>query len=517
MTETLLALDNGTQSVRALLFDRDGQLLARSQVKFDPVYHAPLPGQAEQSADYYWDCLALAVRGLWTQGQRPADVVGVALTTQRGTVVPVDRDGHALRPAITWLDQREASRIPSLSLPWQAAFRAINATETLHHLCRQAEANWLAEAEPQTFRAMHKFLLLSGYLTHRLTGEFRDGVASQVGYIPFDFRRQGWARAWDWKWQAIRLERRHLPELVPAGSTLGFITAEASAATGIPQGLPLFAAGADKACEVLGSGCLDSRLGALSFGTTATINTIRRHYLEVTPLLPPYPAPVPGHYCTELQTLRGFWMVNWFRDEFGADDVAQARQLDVPVEAIFERHLQSTPAGNMGLMLQPYWSPGVRDPGREAKGALIGFGDVHDRAHVYRAIVEGLMYALRDSGEKIQKRARVKLQRLRVSGGGAQSDAVVQIAADVFGLPVDRPHTTETSGLGAAICAAVGLGLQPDFRTAVAHMTHVGETVPPARERQALYQQLFTRVYQPMYTQLQPLYREIRSITGYPR
>lgn len=517
MAATLLALDNGTQSVRALLFDSEGQLLARSQVKFDPVYHSPEPGYAEQSADYYWDSLVLAVRGLWVQGHRPADVVGVALTTQRGTVVPVDKGGNALRPAITWLDQREAKNPPSLPLHWQAAFRAINATDTLTHLCRQAEANWLAEAEPRTWHEMHKFLLLSGYLTHRLTGEFRDGVASQVGYVPFDFRRQEWARSWDWKWQAMRLERRHLPELVPAGGKLGFITAAASAATGIPEGLPLFAAGADKACEVLGSGCLDSRLGALSFGTTATINTIRRRYVEVTPLLPPYPAPVPGHYCTEVQTLRGFWMVNWFRDEFGADDVTQAKDLELPVEAIFERHLQNTPAGNMGLMLQPYWSPGVRDPGREAKGALIGFGDVHDRSHVYRAIVEGLMYALRDSGEKIQKRAKVKLQRLRVSGGGAQSDAVVQIAADVFGLPVDRPHTTETSGLGAAICAAVGLGLQPDFRTAVARMTHVGEVVQPDPERQALYQQLFTRVYQPMYTQLQPLYREIRGITGYPR
>ncbi|HEX6591773.1 MAG TPA: FGGY family carbohydrate kinase, partial [Moraxellaceae bacterium] len=154
MAETLLALDNGTQSVRALLFDRDGQLLARSQVKFDPVYHAPEPGYAEQSADYYWDSLVLAIRGLWVQGHRPADVVGVSLTTQRGTVVPVDREGHALRPAITWLDQREATRIPSLSLHWQAAFRAINATDTLTHLCRQAEANWLDQHEPQTMRQM---------------------------------------------------------------------------------------------------------------------------------------------------------------------------------------------------------------------------------------------------------------------------------------------------------------------------------------------------------------------------
>jgi len=268
---------------------------------------------------------------------------------------------------------------------------------------------------------------------------------------------------------------------------------------------------------VLGSGCLNPRIGALSFGTTATINTIRRRYVEVTPLLPPYPAPVPGHYCTEVQTLRGFWMVNWFRDQFGADDVARAKVEGVAVESIFERHLQNTPAGNMGLMLQPYWSPGVREPGREAKGALIGFGDVHQREHVYRAIVEGLMYALRDSGERIEKRAGVTLKSLRVSGGGAQSDGVVQIAADVFGLPVERPHTTETSGLGAAICAAVGLGLQPDFPTAVSRMTRVGSTVRPDRERQQLYQQLFTRVYRPLYARLQPLYKEIRSITGYPR
>lgn len=514
--ETLLALDNGTQSVRALLFDRDGQLLARSQVKFEPVYHAALPGQAEQSAEYYWDCLCRATQGLWAEGHRPGDVVGVALTTQRGTVVPVDREGQALRPAITWLDQREARHPPRLSLPWQAAFHAIGATETLQHLSRQAEANWLAENEPDVFRGMHKFLLLSGYLTHRLTGVFRDGVASQVGYVPFDFRRQTWARPLDWKWQAIALKSRHLPELVPAGGVLGRITAEAACATGIPEGLPLFAAGADKACEVLGSGCLDPRLGALSFGTTATINTIRRRYVEVTPLLPPYPAPVPGHYCTEVQTLRGFWMVNWFREQFGADDVAAAVAAGVPVEAIFERHLAATPAGNMGLMLQPYWSPGVRDPGREAKGALIGFGDVHGREHVYRAIVEGLIYALRESGERIEKRAKVRLRRLRVSGGGAQSDGVVGIAADIFGLPVERPHTTETSGLGAAICAAVGLGLHPDFRTAVDRMTHIGATVTPDPSRQALYQQLFTRVYRPLYARLQPLYKEIRDITGYP-
>jgi sugar (pentulose or hexulose) kinase len=517
MTETILALDNGTQSVRALLFDRDGELLFRSQVKFDPVYLSPLPGYAEQSAEYYWTCLVSAVQGLWQQGARPADVIGVTLTTQRGTIVAVDEEGMALRPAITWLDQRETTHPPALPLYWQALFRAVGATDTVSQFLRQAEANWIAHHEPDVFARMHKCLLLSGYLTHRLTGRFRDAVAAQVGYVPFDFRHQEWARGWDWKWAALRLRREHLPDLVPAGGLLGHITAATATETGIPEGLPLLSAGADKACEVLGSGCLDPQLGALSFGTTATINTIRRNYVEVTPLLPPYPAPVPGHYCTEVQTSRGFWMVNWFREQFGAEDMASALAEDIPVEQIFERHLQATPAGNMGLMLQPYWSPGVREPGREAKGALIGFGDVHGRAHVYRAIVEGLMYALKDSAGRIEKRAKVRLRSLRASGGGAQSDSVVQIAADVFGLMVERPHTTETSGLGAAICAAVGLGLQPDYQTAVSKMTRVGYTVQPDKSRQELYHQLYSKVYQPLYTQLQPLYREIRSITGYPR
>ncbi|MDR2853066.1 MAG: FGGY-family carbohydrate kinase [Burkholderiaceae bacterium] len=517
MAQTLLALDNGTQSVRALLFDRDGQLLFCSQVKFDPVYYAPQPGYAEQSAQYYWDCLVQAVQGLWRQGAHSAEIVAVTLTTQRATVVPVDREGRALRPAITWLDQREANSLPPMPLYWRLGFSLARATESVKYLCQQAEANWLMENEPEMMRKMHKFLLLSGYLTHRLTGKFRDAVASQVGFLPFDYRRQDWARSWDWRWQAIRLRREHLPDLVPAGQRLGEITAEAARVTGIPQGLPLIAAGADKACEVLGSGCLEPHLGALSFGTTATINTIRSNYVEATPLLPPYPAPVPGHYCTEIQTFRGFWMVNWFRKEFGAGDMAQAMQDDVPVEVLFDRHLQVTPAGNMGLMLQPFWSPGVREPGREAKGALIGFGDVHGRSHVYRAIVEGLMYSLRNGRERIEKRAKTRMTSLRASGGGAQSDAVVQIAADIFGLPVERPHTHETSGLGAAICAAVGMGMYPDFPSAVQHMTHVSVTVLPDAEHQALYNQLFSRVYQPLYARLRPLYREIRAITGYPR
>ncbi|MDO8275262.1 MAG: FGGY-family carbohydrate kinase, partial [Serpentinimonas sp.] len=155
-------------------------------------------------------------------------------------------------------------------------------------------------------------------------------------------------------------------------------------------------------------------------------------------------------------------------------------------------------------------------PGPEAKGAVIGFGDIHTRAHLYRAILEGLAYALREAKERIEKRGGQRIERVRVSGGGSQSDAAMQITADIFNLPCERPHLYETSGLGAAILASVGLGLHPDFATAVRTMTRIGQTFAPAPEHAHTYEQLYQRVYCRMYDRLQPLYREIRTITGYP-
>jgi sugar (pentulose or hexulose) kinase len=155
-------------------------------------------------------------------------------------------------------------------------------------------------------------------------------------------------------------------------------------------------------------------------------------------------------------------------------------------------------------------------PGPEAKGAIIGFGEVHTRAHLYRAILEGLAYALREGKERIERRGGTRIERLRVSGGGSQSDAALQITADIFNLPTERPHLYETSGLGAAIIAAVGLGLHPDYATAVREMTRVGQTFQPDPTHAATYDRLYRRVYCRMYERLRPLYQDIREITGYP-
>jgi sugar (pentulose or hexulose) kinase len=349
-----------------------------------------------------------------------------------------------------------------------------------------------------------------------MVGRFVDSTGCQVGYVPFDYKKLRWAGSRDWKWQAIPMARELLPDLVPPGEVLGEVTPAASEATGIPAGLPVIAAAADKACEVLGAGCLDPRVACLSYGTSATINTTHRRYVEPVPMIPPFPSAVPGAHSLEVQIYRGFWMVSWFKQEFGLRERRIAKERGIEPEELFDELVEAVPPGSMGLVLQPYWSPGVKIPGPEAKGAMIGFGDVHTRAHIYRAIIEGLAYALREGGERCERRSGVSLEEVRVAGGGSQSDAALQITADIFGLPASRPHVYETSGLGAAIDAAVGVGLHPDFETAIAEMTRVRDAFDPDPQNREIYDGLYREVYLKMYRRLQPLYKKIRSITGYP-
>ena len=164
-------------------------------------------------------------------------------------------------------------------------------------------------------------------------------------------------------------------------------------------------------------------------------------------------------------------------------------------------------------MLQPYWSPGLKHPGPEARGAIIGFSDVHSRAHIYRAILEGMAYALLDGKERTEKRSGVKIDQIRVAGGGSQSNAAMQITADVFGLPVSRPHLYEASGLGAAMNAAVGAGIHPDYSTALREMTRLGDTFVPDMAVHHTYRALYQEVYLRMYGHLQPLYKAMQDIT----
>ena len=512
MPENLLAIDAGTQSIRALLFDPKGKLLAKARVPYEP-YFSTAPGLAEQRPELYWESLCQVCQALWKQkAVDKTSIAAVALTTQRSTMINLDEKGHTLRPAIVWLDQRRTEGLPPVGGFWGTAFKLAGAADTVAYLQAEAEANWLRTHQPEIWKKTYKYLMLSGYLTFLLTGKFVDSVGCQVGYIPFDYKSQAWCGKSDWKWEAIQIDPKMLVELVPQGKPLGKISKEAAAASGIPEGLPLIAASADKSCEVLGAGCLEPHVACLSYGTTATINTTHSKYIEVIPLIPPYPAAEPGFYNFEIMIFRGFWMVSWFKQEFGLREERLAAEKGVEPETLFDDLVNAVPAGSQGLVLQPYWSPGLRSPGPEARGAIIGFGDVHTRAHIYRAMLEGLAYALREGKERTEKRSKVPITEIRVAGGGSQSDAAMQLTADVFGLPVSRPHVYEASGLGAAMDAAVGAGLHPDFASAVSEMTHLGQTFNPNDKAHAVYDQLYNEVYLQMYSKLQPFYKIMRKI-----
>ncbi len=508
-----LSIDNGTQSVRAMVFDGQGQIIAKSKIDIEP-YFSNQKGWAEQNAEYFWNSLCQACMELWPKLSISKESIAAAsVTTQRATIVPMGKDNQPLRPAISWLDQRQVQTKPELAKLESIIMGIIGAKPLVDLMHAEAEANWIQQNEPEIWKQVHKFLLLSGYHNYKLTGNYKDAIASTVGFVPFDYKTQEWADQKDWKWRAMPIRSEMLPEVFPAGSVLGEITEAAAEQTGIPKGLPLIACGSDKACEVLGTGCIDNETGSLSYGSLATLNITSDKYLEAIPFYPAYPGIIPNTFNIEMMIQRGYWMVSWFKKEFGLQEEQLAKEQNLQPETLFDKLLAKVPPGSDGLMLQPYWSPSNGD-GPETRGAIIGFNEDHTRAHLYRAMIEGLTYALRESKELLEKRSKKIISRLVVSGGGSQSDEVMQITADIFGMTVFRPHTFETSSLGAAIASAVGIGLYPDFTSAVEKMTHEGDRFDPIEANSEIYNDLYHKVYKKMYGNLKPSYEAIWSITN---
>ena len=507
----ILAIDFGTQSVRALAYTQSGGCRAKHQLSIDHYQH-PEPGWTEHDVEGFWTLLTASCRGLWAQGVDPSDIAAVVVTTQRATVINLDEMGRPLRPAIIWTDQRRApprGRLPRL---WRVLFGLLRIRPIVENLEAEAEANWLERNQPALLAQTAHFLLLSGYLNYRLTGEFKDSAGSQVGYVPFDFKKQDWCADSDWKWHSMAIKRYMLPALVAVGEPLGTVTPAAAEQTGLPLGLPVIAGAADKACEVLGVGALEAGVASVSCGTTATINTTRSQYVEVVPFMPAYPAALPEHFNTEIQVFRGFWMVSWFLEQFGEAERRQALERGVPAETLLDELLEQTEPGAGGLVLQPFWNPVLGETGPEGRGSIIGFKDFHTRAHVYRALIEGLAFALRAGKERIERRTKTSITCIRLSGGGAQSDQVAQIVADILNLPVERFDDCEASGRGAAMVGAAAMNWYPSIKTAGEAM--LGETlrITPNPQAAARYEALYEGQYRPLYGKLKSLFE--RQLTG---
>ncbi|MFZ5564146.1 MAG: FGGY-family carbohydrate kinase [Thermodesulfobacteriota bacterium] len=513
-TAVLLAVDCGTQSLRTLLFSQNGDLLGRVQVEYAP-YVSPTPGWAEQDPEIYWNSLCAACNRL--KAEHPEHVrriAGVGVTSQRASMINVDTAGKPLRPAIIWLDQRKADPPFAPRHVVKLALQAVGMYHTVLDIQAEGKCNWIRQHQPDIWAATAKYLQVSGFLNHRLTGRFADSVASQIGHLPFNYKKMRWTKKPDLPALFFPVEPEKLPELLAPGRVLGKITKQASQQTGIAEGVPVVACGSDKGCETIGAGVVDTSMVSLSFGTTATVQTTTGRYFEPIRFMPPYPAPIPGHYNPEVEIFRGFWMITWFKNEFAFQEVMEAKEKGIAAEVVLNRHLEKTSPGSMGLVVQPYWSPGLKHP--SAKGAMIGFGDVHTKAHIYRSVIEGLGFGLMEGLEQMEKAGKFSAEKAAVSGGASQSDEICKITADIFNRPMVKGQTHETSGLGAAMVTAAGLGVHSSVQAAAAAMLRTKAVFEPDPAHVEIYHNLYERVYKKMFTALNPLYKEIRDITGYP-
>ncbi|QSX04854.1 FGGY-family carbohydrate kinase [Sedimentibacter sp. zth1] len=509
--QLVLTFDIGTQSTRAMLINSKGDILCKAKKEHVKPYFSKNPGWAEQESDFYWKNLCeVSLKLKEKSAELWDDIVAVTCTCIRDTCVCVDKDGNALRDVILWLDKREAEGLKPLTAIEKLSFTAIGMLEAVKLQRKVSACNWIKVNEPEIWAKTYKFLFLSGFFMYHLSGKFIDSTASLIGHIPFDCKTKKWMKKKNIKRCIFDIDDSKLCDLVDPGDLVGLITEKASEQTGIKVGLPIIATGSDKGCGTLGLSCSKPEKAAISFGTTATIQLTTNYYMEPLPFIPAYPSVVKNSYNPEVQIYRGYWLISWFKREFAAKEAEEAMQRGIKAEKLLDKRLKEIKPGCNGLVFQPYFTPGVVMP--KARGAIIGFSDEHTRQHIYRAIIEGINFALMDGLYTLQRRAKIKVKYLYVAGGGSQSDEICQITANMFGLPVRRIQTYEASGLGSSMVAFVSKGVFKDIDEAIKEMVHIKDEFIPDMDEHAIYKKLFSEIFDKIFNKLFPLYKKSYEI-----
>jgi len=508
----ILTFDLGTQSMRGMLVNKQGQLVHMVQHKYETPYYSKNPGWAEQKPEFYFDTLCSISKEIKEKSTNGYDdVIAVTLTTIRDSSVCLDENYKPLRDVILWLDSRETKRVKPFKWWIKIALKLVGMEAVIKKLYKVSAANWIMENEPEIWAKTHKFVMLPTYLNYKMTGQLKDCPANMIGHIPFDYKKRIWLSNNNLKRCVCDIPILQMCELVQTEEIIGIITKQMEELSGIPQGLPLIATGSDKGCETLGLSVISEDQAALSFGTTATVQFATKKYFEPKRFLPAYPGVPRGMYNPEIQIFRGYWLISWFKREFAMKECVEAQQRGCDPEMILNERLREIPSGCNGLILQPFWTPGVVTP--NAKGAIIGFSDVHTRISIYRAIIEGIGFALMDGMYSMERRSGQEIKEIYVAGGGSQSNEICQITANMFGLPVIRIQTHEASGLGASIVGFVAMGEFQSYKEAISNMVHIKDTFQPNMEEHNIYEKLYRYVYKRIYPRLLPLYIKIKNLT----
>ncbi|MCE9620717.1 MAG: sugar kinase [Actinomycetia bacterium] len=454
----VIGIDCGTQSAKVVVYDTLGKAVASGQHPLAPMSR-PQHGVAVHPGDDLWDSIVAAGRAaLSSFSGELSSIVGVGLCPIRCCKAFLKADGSLAEPLMSWMDDR--------------AYRSYVPTDPA--------VKWATTS--------------SGYLAHRFTGEFKDTAANNIAaQWPID------TDTWQWSTDPAVIERygikrEMLFELQMPGDVIGSLTAEAAAAIGLPAGIPVIATANDKAVEMLGIGALGDATALVSLGTYITAMAPGKENHKQAAHFWTNFASIPNRYLYESSGVRrGMWTLSWFLDLLGPEVAERASASGLSREQYIEREAALVPAGCEGLMTVLDWLATTDKPFR--KGIMLGFDARHSRGHLYRSILEAIALTMKHHVDAMCAELGITLEEIVISGGGSNSPLMMQIFADVFGIPSSRCVALGGASLGAAMCAAAATGVFADIETASAKMAPGRESFAPNADNSNIYQRISDTVY----------------------
>jgi xylulokinase len=484
-----LGIDTSTTSSKALLMDEQGDVVA---VASHPhTLQTPRPLWSEQDPGEWWQAVAASIRSVLEKSRISAEVIAaVGLTGQMHGLVLLDEAGNVLRPAILWNDQRTQSQCDEIhrrigrekfiQITGNIALTGFTAPKIL----------WVKENEPDVFARAKHVLLPKDYVRYKLTGEYAMDKADSAGTVLFDLQARDWS---DEVLAALAIPRLWMPKTFEGTEFTGYVTEKAASLTGLKAGTPVVAGGGDQAASAVGVGAVEPGVVALTVGTSGVVfATTPSALIEPDGRLHAFCHAVPGmwHFMGVMLSAAG--SLQWYRDTLAPNLSFD----DLLYEAM------TIPAGSEGLQFLPYLS-GERTPHPDplARGAFVGLTLRHSRAHMTRAVLEGVAFGLKDSFTLIQNAGLGQITQVRASGGGTKSLLWRQILASVLETELVTVNTTEGGAYGAALLAGVGAGAWTDVASACnACIKITGNTQPDALQVEA-YQKAYT-LYRELYPAL---------------
>ena len=494
----LLGIDVGTSGTRALLIDDRGRVLA-SGTEEHRQFDSPKPGWAEQDPSDWWRACGFAVRKALNSGSiRPADISCVGFSGQMHGAVVLDSGAAVIRPALIWCDQRTEKQSQDLARnPGTDRVIALTCNPPLTNFTA-IKLLWIRETEPHNWEKVRHVLLPKDFVRLRLTGEFATDAADASGTLLLDVARRRWSEEMS---QAAQVPMEWLPHVFESPEICGHVSREGAEATGLKEGTPVVAGAGDQAAGAVGMGIVRAGVVSATIGTSGVVFAATdRPAMDPQGRLHTFCHAVPGRWHVMGVTQSAGLSLRWFRDRFGsgADDGRD------PYVRLAEEAAQA-PAGAEGLFWAPYLM-GERTPHLDpnARGALIGISASHTRAHVLRAILEGVTFSLKDSFT-IFSEMNVPVTTIRLGGGGARSALWRQIQADVYDHEVEIVEAEEGAAYGAAILAGVGARQWNSVDEACDRVVRVCQKTPPQRNTAAQLQ-INYRTYRRIYPGLRSIF-----------